>query len=334
MKSLFQNYILKNQFLIAIVVIVVAQILFRAIEIVYVFFIAYIIMAALVPFHEFLIHHKFPKILATIIPYFVILIIFAGFILPFISIFGAEFQNAAVNLPRYLDKPIDVFGFKIDLTQVQVAFSNQLNSLSRDIFALSNKVFNTLLMVIVSIVLSLYLLFYRLDFHKVICSFFARTPKDQTEEILDKIEKKLGSWLHGQLLLSLSVGIMAYIALLILNVPFALPLALLTGILEIIPTLGPIISSIPPIILALSISPSLGGLVLLSFVVIQQIENHILVPQIMRRAVDLNPVVVILTILLSFQLLGIVGGLLSVPFVSLLTVIYNNVHENNNSTTY
>jgi len=109
--------------------------------------------------------------------------------------------------------------------------------------------------------------------------------------------------------------------------PFALPLAVLAALLEIVPTIGPILAAIPAVIVAFTISPNMALIVVVIYVVVQVLENNLLVPRIMQRAVGLNPIVVIIGIIVGGQLLGIMGALLSVPFISLIVVIFKNVKE-------
>ena len=109
--------------------------------------------------------------------------------------------------------------------------------------------------------------------------------------------------------------------------PFALPLAILSGLLEVVPVIGPIISSLPGILLALTISPVLALAVAAMFLVIQQAESHIIVPQVMKRAVGLNPLVVILAIAVGTRLLGIVGALLAVPIAVVLQIVVTEIIE-------
>jgi predicted PurR-regulated permease PerM len=109
--------------------------------------------------------------------------------------------------------------------------------------------------------------------------------------------------------------------------PFALPLAVLAGLFEIVPTVGPIISAVPAIVVGLTISPNMAIIIIVSYIFIQMIENHLLVPRIMQRAVGLNPVIVIIGVIVGNTLLGIPGALLSVPFISLLFLIYKNLDE-------
>jgi predicted PurR-regulated permease PerM len=120
------------------------------------------------------------------------------------------------------------------------------------------------------------------------------------------------------------------VGLFILNVPYALPLAVVAGILELVPIIGPIISSIPAIIVALVSSPILGVGVAAYFLIIQQVENSILVPKVMEKAVGLSPILVILVLLIGGSLMGIVGALLAVPVAAAAKVIYDDYKENGN----
>ena len=109
--------------------------------------------------------------------------------------------------------------------------------------------------------------------------------------------------------------------------PFALPLAVLAGLFEVVPSIGPVIAAIPSVIIALTISTNLSIIVVVSYMLIQLAENNLLVPRIMSRAVGLNPVVVILGVIIGSTLLGIAGALLSVPLISLVTLIIKHYRQ-------
>ena len=143
--------------------------------------------------------------------------------------------------------------------------------------------------------------------------------------VLEQVDDKLGAWARGQLLLSFCIGLSLFIALSLLRVPYALPLGIIAGLFEFIPTLGPTLAAIPSIIVALTISQSLALTVLALYICIQFLENHILVPKIMQKAVGLNPILVILGIAVGANLIGIPGALLAVPFISFITVLINGV---------
>jgi len=132
------------------------------------------------------------------------------------------------------------------------------------------------------------------------------------------------------------IGSLTWIVLTLMHIPYALPLAVLAGLLEIIPTIGPIISAVPAVIVGLSISPTLAFAAVIGYILIQAIENNFLVPIIMQNAVGLNPIIVILAIVIGSKLMGIAGALLAIPFVSFLLVVFQNIEvirpENHSST--
>jgi predicted PurR-regulated permease PerM len=119
----------------------------------------------------------------------------------------------------------------------------------------------------------------------------------------------------------LSIGLGTYIGLFLIGIPFALPLAILAGILEIIPILGPIVSAIPAIIIGFGISPVIGVAVTAVAFLVHQLEGYVLVPKIMEKSVGVSPLVVLVAITIGAKLLGVVGVIISVPFVITLQVL-------------
>jgi predicted PurR-regulated permease PerM len=109
--------------------------------------------------------------------------------------------------------------------------------------------------------------------------------------------------------------VLTFIGLSILQIPYALPLAIIAGTLEVVPNIGPVVSSIPSILVALTVSPFVALLTAALYVVVQQFENHLIVPLVMKRVVGLPPIVTILALMVGARLSGISGALLSVPIV-------------------
>ena len=134
-------------------------------------------------------------------------------------------------------------------------------------------------------------------------------------------QKKVGLWFRGQLLLCSIIGILSFIGLLILGVQYALVLGLIAGISEIIPFVGPILGAIPAVVLAFIQSPIKALLVIILYIVIQQFENHIIVPNLMNRVIGLNPIVVIVTILIGGKLAGIIGAIVAVPVATVIVML-------------
>jgi len=139
-----------------------------------------------------------------------------------------------------------------------------------------------------------------------------------------RINKKIGRWLQGQLLLGFIVGLMTYLGLKIFSMPFTLTLAVIAGVFELIPFVGPIISAIPAVILGFAQSTSLGLFMILLYFVIQQLENHLIVPIVTNKLVGLNPVIVILALIAGGNLAGLVGVLVAIPLTVTITEIFND----------
>ncbi len=136
-------------------------------------------------------------------------------------------------------------------------------------------------------------------------------------------KKKIGRWLQAQIMLSLVIGTVVSGTLLLMNVKNALVIGLIAGLFEIMPIVGPIFSGAIGVLIAMSQSFSLGLFVLIVFVAVQQLENHILVPVFMKKVVDIHPVAALFSLLVGYQILGIVGMIISIP----ITVIVQDILE-------
>jgi predicted PurR-regulated permease PerM len=116
----------------------------------------------------------------------------------------------------------------------------------------------------------------------------------------------------------LLVGLITYVGLRLLGIPYALPLAILAGLLEIIPYFGPIIAAIPAVIIGFSISPLIGIATTALAFLIQQLENYLIVPKIMEKSVGVSPVIILLALMIGFKIAGAMGALISIPvFITL-----------------
>ena len=184
---------------------------------------------------------------------------------------------------------------------------------------------------ITSLVLTVVISFYLSIQPRGIDNFLrALTPLHYEEYVMDlwtRSKRKIGRWAQGQLLLGFVVGVAVYIGLLLLGVKYALVLAIIAGIAELMPIVGVLISGTIAVLLAAVQDLFLGAMVLLLFVIIQQFENHVIVPQVMRKIVGLSPVVVILSLLIGFRLGGILGMLISVPVAAMLSEFWSDFEK-------
>ncbi len=282
-------------------------------------------MAAITPYVEYLRKKRVPKPIAVIIPYVVAIAGVLLIIITLLPFFVGQISLLLSRLPYYLNQDFTIMGTRIDSQQISSVAASELSNIGGNAVAITSKLFGGVVSVISIFAISFYLLLYRGKFVDGLTSLFPKSYQEKASATLDQVEDKLGAWLRGQLVLSGFIGILTWVILTLLGVDYALPLAVIAGLLEIVPTIGPIISAIPAIIVALNVSPFLAIIVGISYFFIQLLENNILVPRIMQRAVGLNPIVIILGIIIGGKLLGIAGALLAIPFISLLIVAYKNL---------
>jgi predicted PurR-regulated permease PerM len=154
---------------------------------------------------------------------------------------------------------------------------------------------------------------------------FPASERARVDAVSRDITLKVSAWLGGQLLLGAIIGGTSAVGLWLLGIPFFYVLAVISGVGELIPVVGPILSSIPAIAIAATVSLQKVLLVIVFFVLQQQVENHLLVPKIMSRQVGVSAVTVIVALLIGGKLLGIVGAILAVPTAAILQVVLTEV---------
>lgn len=172
------------------------------------------------------------------------------------------------------------------------------------------------------LILTFYLLLEATSLRDMFLRLFPRTHRTQIADAANQVTDKVSAWLNGQLALAATIGTTAAIGLSILGVPFFYVLALIAAVGELIPIVGPLLSAIPAVGVALTISYKKALLVAIFFVLQQQLENHVLVPRIMSRQVGISAVTVIVALLIGGELFGVLGAILAVPTAAILMVIY------------
>jgi len=177
------------------------------------------------------------------------------------------------------------------------------------------------------LILTFYLL---VDADSIRSSFLRLVPRRRRTQVAKasaEVTIKVSAWLNGQLLLAAIIGTTAAIGLWLLGVPYFYVLALIAGVGEMIPVVGPIIAAVPAVAVAASVSGSMAFWTAVFFFVQQQVENHLLVPKIMERQVGISPAMVIVALLIGGSLLGVMGAILAVPTAAIFQVIYQELER-------
>jgi predicted PurR-regulated permease PerM len=323
------RYIKQNHFLATVLLLFVLFLIFILRDMILLVFISYIIMATLSPAVSFFHKKRVPKTISVLISYLIVLAVLFSLIIPLISFFSQQIQSLFNSFPKYLDQVAKILNLPVSNSQIKSFLGNEASLIGENAYFVTSRVFGGLFSILAVIVISFYSLLDKERIQKGVVSLFPKEWQGKTEKISILIEEKLGAWFRGQMLLCLLIGILTWIVLTLLGISFALPLAVIAGILEIIPTIGPILSSIPAIIVALTISPAMALIVALSYLIVQALENNLLVPKIMQKAVGLNPIIIILAVITGGRLIGFIGALLAIPFTSMLVIILKELRSTN-----
>ncbi len=270
-----------------------------------------------------------------------------GFILFFIiPTFLSETSSLVSNIPKYMSQINDAIplldqsileGYIPIIKQIADTISNAsyVQNLSHGgavtaagVPIDSAKVFQGVISFILIVVLSFYFSVTRdgiTHFLRIV------TPIKSEEYVISlwtRTKTKIGAWMQGQIFLGALVGSIIFLLLSVLHVKHALPLGFLAGVLEIIPVFGPTLSAIPGVMFALlDGGAGLGFAVLLVYVIVQQFENHIFYPLVVRKMVGIPPILVIISLVVGYELAGFLGILLSVPLSVLLVEIIDDLDK-------
>ncbi|MCX7780573.1 MAG: AI-2E family transporter [Negativicutes bacterium] len=182
---------------------------------------------------------------------------------------------------------------------------------------------------IVELVVVPVLAFYLLkDWQELRESFISLVPhgyKQKVREVIGEMAAVMSGYIRGQALVSVIIGLIVFSGLYFFNIDYPLVLGLLAALTETIPIIGPIIGAAPAVLLAYLVSPALAAKVAVFYIIVQQIENHIIVPKVMGRSIDLHPIAVIISLLIGGQLMGVVGMILAVPAAAILKVLAKHI---------
>jgi predicted PurR-regulated permease PerM len=330
----------KSLFKIVSVVFLV-WLLIHILDVLIIIFVSIILSASIKPVIKQLDKYKIPKNLATMF----IVFGFAGTLVSLLYLgvrpIYTELSYFFSHFGEFLDSISKNYNITIpnqsDITEFIRSYSSNLgggvSSASGQIFRIGTGFFNALITTLALVALTFYQLAEDNKLRNFIASLFGKNAKS-VRRIIDRSESKLGSWFRSQLSLMVFIGIITYIALFIVGLTdpniakFALPLAVIAGVLEVVPVLGPTLALIPAIFVGAAVSPIYALVILLIYLGIQQVESNIVIPRVMNKAVGLDPIAVIVGIMIGNTVLGPLGSFLSVPVMAVGSVLYDEWRKN------
>jgi predicted PurR-regulated permease PerM len=276
--------------------------------------------------------HRLPRWAAILLIYLTLIGSLVGIgmmVVPPLVMQAREFWEALPMLLQRAQQWLTDRGVQIQPITIQDAVeqttsgggTDAVGTVVRTIWGFVGGVFGLLTILI----LAFYFLVDSASLVRTFVRLFPRPARGRVEDACVRIVTKVSAWLGGQLLLGAIIGTTAAVGLWAIGVPYFYVLALIAGIGEMIPVVGPLLAAVPAVAVALSVSPTMALLVAIFFLIQQQVENHVLVPKVMERQVGVSAVGVIVALLLGGSLLGVIGALLAVPTAAILQVVFEEL---------
>lgn len=276
---------------------------------------------------------KIPRMVSVIIIYLFGIAILSLVLFLLIPPVAQQMKQLAANLPNIGKKIGNEFeiikqfalkyNFNIDLAKISSELD--IRKFLPNIFSTTKAFFGGVISIIIILATSFYMAVEKGGLEKFIDTLTPQKHRDKVLRLFKKSQAKLIRWAQGQLLVMLIIGLLDYLGLVFMGVKFALLLGVLGAVLEIVPYAGPIIATIFAITIGLSQSLTAGLIAGLWFLIVQQLENHVITPKVMQSAIGLNPVIVILSVLVGTKFFGILGFILAVPLAAVVEAVVSDL---------
>ena len=297
-------------------------------------FIAIIFAALVEPVVNFLESKKIPRGVGVIMIYIGLLLFIYLIVSLLIPPIVEQVSLLTSNFPGLWQQVVENYASVQQYSEEQGLYSNiqktleglqsGLQQAATGAYAFIIALFQNVVNFLMVLVITFYLVVEKDSVHRLFRAVAPARYHEHLIQLFHDIQKKIGDWARGQLILGLIIGALSFVGLLILLPKYALVLALVAGITELIPYIGPILGAIPAVFLGFTMPPfSVGrGLaVLVLYVVIQQLENNVIVPKVMQKTLGLNPVVIIIVMLVGARLAGIIGMIIAIPVATTISVL-------------
>ncbi len=320
----------------AILLILLVIVLYMIRNIVAIFLFAVVIASAIEPAAHWGKKHRVPRLLTIIGIYLAafafLSIVFYLIVPPLLNEFFEFVRRVPVEWATATDIQT-LFGLAPNLpsalsgvlTQAVVSLEVYIEQFATGFFHATAAIFGGALSLILIVILSFYLSVQEHGIEKFIQTVAPVRYENYILDLWMRSQIKIGRWLQGQLLLGVLVGILVFLGLMILGVKYALMLAIIAGILELLPIFGPVIAAIPAIGVAFLQSPSSALMVAALYIIIQQFENHLIYPVVVKKIVGVPSIVVVIAMIIGGTLGGLWGLLLAVPISAVLVEFLNDI---------
>lgn len=297
---------------------------------------AIVVASAVEPAAKWFMARKFPRTLAVLAVYVVFLSLFGSLFYFFIPPFLKDFSQFFSSFPRYFDF-LDKWNPWGDVLDYQQLLTNLASNFTGGVGAATDAAGGIVRTVggvfhgLVNFVLVLVISFYFAVQEKGIENFLKIiVPAKNEKYVIDlwyRSQHKIGRWMQGQVILGVLVGVLVYLGLVVMGVQHAFLLAIAAAMFELIPVFGPTLAAVPAVLIGFTSSVTLGLMVIAFYIIIQQFENHLIYPIVVRKVVGVPPILVIIALLIGVKLAGFMGVILSVPLAAALMEFVNDIEK-------
>ncbi|MDP2656520.1 MAG: AI-2E family transporter [bacterium] len=321
-------------FIKILVILAVLWFLYLISDVLALLFVAFILSSALTPWVNGMHKYKIPRVVSILLIYVSVIAVITAVVLLLIPALAAQISQMALNFPIYSERLVSI----AQGLQTQASNANIIEQVKKGLAAIESglltfasglvfKIFNIIggfVALFVVLVLSFYMTVEESVIQKAVTFMTPAKYHDYATHLINRVQKQIGLWLRAQMILSFIIFLLSYIGLSILGVDYALTLALVAGLTEFVPVVGPILGAVPAVFIGLNQSPWLALWVILLYLVIQRLENDLLVPKVMQHTVGLNPLISIIALLIGAKLGGIVGAMLAIPVTTAISVVVSD----------
>ena len=286
-------------------------------DLIFSLFIAFIIAGALRQPVDFLEKKKIPRSISSFIIYFIfVFIIFYLFAL-IIPPLAGEIIVLFKNLPHIIIKVFPTLSSNFNLSFL----SNNIPSLANETINLIKTAFSNIIFVTSTLFFGFYFLLEKNLAKRLLENFFDDMELSKINLISERAQRRMSGWFWGEIILMIVVGLLTYVGLSLMGRKYALALAVLSGLFEVVPNLGPITATIPAFFIGLSQSYVSGLSMIALYFIVQQLENNLIVPFVMKKAVGIHPIITLIALIIGGKLAGIMGVILAIPTTIFLETI-------------
>lgn len=316
-------------------VLVAFILLYMLREVVGVLLFAVVLASAMEPAIRWFQSHRIPRILGTLVIFLVAIAVLFFAVYLLIPLLAEDLQGFTLSYPifeRQVLRELEAVGslpfvdfIRENARGLLAQPSNYISNVSGGVVSFTSSFFGGVFSFVILVVVSFYLAAREKGIEDFIRLVVPLQYESYVVDLWLRAQRKMGQWFRAQLLLGALIGALIYIGLTVLGIKYAIVFAFIAAILELVPIVGPILAAAPAVLIAFLQSPFLALMVVILYIVVQQLESHVIVPVVMKSTIGISPIVVVISLLVGAQLAGIIGLLLAVPVAAVAVELLNDL---------